>query len=180
MSHHTRISTGCGDVTVAVASSACQGYSFDNVPLIKHHVTSYTYQYRKQWHHDVAVATFLFPYTPPKTYTCQNVNTYFPSDNISHLRRRQSPTTTTAVWNSDLVKWMLYVAEPASCDDTPLPQGDKNGPVKAEHYSVLSKHDEQPPMSGTCIQHDCLPGKLSVAVCCQYGLLTPYDTKNCT
>jgi hypothetical protein len=55
---------------------------------------------------------------------------------------------------------MLSVAEPASCDDTPLPQGDKNAPVKSEHYSFLSKHDEQPPMSGTCIQHDGLPGKL--------------------
>ena len=56
---------------VAVASSACRSYSFDKVPLIKHHVTSYTYQYRKRWRHDVTVATFVFPYTPPKTYTRQ-------------------------------------------------------------------------------------------------------------
>jgi len=75
---------------------------------------------------------------------------------------------------------MLSVAEPASCDDTPLPQGDRNAPVKPEHYSVLSKHDEQPQMSGTCIQPDGLPGKLSVAVCCLHVNTDPYDTKKCT
>jgi len=39
-------------------SSECQGYSFEKVPLLKHHVTSYTYQYRMRWRHDVTA--FLF------------------------------------------------------------------------------------------------------------------------
>ena len=38
-------------------SSACQGYSFENVPLPKHHVASYTYQYGMRWRHIVAVAS---------------------------------------------------------------------------------------------------------------------------
>jgi hypothetical protein len=54
-------------------------------PSIMLHVTSYTYQYRKRWRHDVAVATFLFPYTPPKTYTCQKNIYQLRSNNIHQL-----------------------------------------------------------------------------------------------
>jgi hypothetical protein len=74
---------------------------------------------------------------------------------------------------------MLSVAEPASFDDTPLPQGDRNAPVKPEYYSVLSKHDEQPQVSGAFIQPDGLPGKLSIDVCFQHMTTDPHDIKKC-
>jgi hypothetical protein len=75
---------------------------------------------------------------------------------------------------------MLSVAEPASCDDTPLPTGDRNAPVRPEYYSVLPKHDEEPQLSGTVIQPDSLPGKLSVAVCSQHVKNDTHNTNECT
>jgi hypothetical protein len=58
---------------------------------------------------------------------------------------------------------MLFVAEPASCNDSALPPGDRNIPIKPEYYSVLPKHDGEPQLPSTAIQPDDIPGKLSIS-----------------
>jgi hypothetical protein len=56
---------------------------------------------------------------------------------------------------------LVFVAEPASCNDSALPPGDRSTPIKPEYYSVLPKHDGESQLPSTAIQPDDLPGKFA-------------------
>jgi hypothetical protein len=67
---------------------------------------------------------------------------------------------------------LVFVTEPASCNDSALPPGDRSTPIKPEYYSVLPKHDGESQVPSTVIQPDDLPGKL-----CLSSLLLTFEIK---